>query len=67
MTNRKKIDFVADINKQISNQIKNSQLIRYSKTAVFIAGGLIALGLAFKLINFTVGNFKNLTNTIKTN
>ena len=41
---------------------------KYVKTALYVVGGVLtiyALGYVFSVVNFTIGNFKNLNATLK--
>jgi hypothetical protein len=67
MKYKKEIDFATDVNEQLINQMANSKFVKYGSRAIIVAGGLILLGLAFKISNYTIGNFKKLTATLKNN
>lgn len=56
---------VGNINQMIKDEIYNS---KYLKTAIYVVGGVLtiyALGYVFSVVNFTIGNFKNLNATLK--
>lgn len=65
MKNEKKIEFVFDVNKQLQEQFKRSKLIKYAMSATILMGGLLALGVSLKVLNYTLANFNNLKNTIQ--
>lgn len=60
-----KIDLILDINKHLRNEIKNSKYIQRTLIIVSTVGALYALGYLFKVLNFTVHNYKNLAVTMK--
>ena len=62
---KKKVDFVLDINKQLQKEIKNSNYIKWTVGIVTTVGALYALGFVFKVVNFTMYNYKNLRYTLK--
>lgn len=61
----KKIDFVFDVNKHLQDQLKNSKYIKWTFGIVGTVGALFALGYIFKVLNFTVHNYKNLAVTMR--
>ena len=61
----KKIDFVFDVNKHLQDEIKNSKYIQWTLGIVATVGALYALGYVFKVLNFTVHNYKNLNATLR--
>jgi hypothetical protein len=65
MKEEKKIDFVFDISTHLQNEIKNSKYLKYGATALFVVGGILAIGFALKVFNYTIGNIKNLKDTLK--
>ena len=65
MKEEKKIDFVFDINNHLQDQIKNSKYLKYGATALFVVTGILAIGFASKVLNYTIGNIKNLKDTLK--
>lgn len=60
-----KIDFTFDLSKHLKNEIKNSKYVKYSLIFIATAGGLVTLGYVFKVVNFTVHNYKILHATMK--
>ncbi len=65
MKRENKIDFGLDIKQQLKNQIEELSIVKYGLIAITAVGSLIALGYSFKLLNFTIFNYKNLRNTLK--
>jgi hypothetical protein len=65
MKEEKKIDFVFDINSHLQNEIKNSKYLKYGATTLFVVTGILAIGFASKVFNYTIGNIKNLNQTLK--
>lgn len=65
MKEEKKIEFVFDVNKQLQEQLKSSKMIKYAMSATILMGGIIALGVSLKVLNYTLANFNNLKNTIQ--
>ena len=65
MKEEKKIDFEFNLNKQLQEQIKNSKYLKYGATALLIVGGILAIGFASKVFNYTIGNIKILNQTLK--
>ena len=52
------------------NQMLKQEFLKdkYVKTALYVVGGVLtiyALGYVFSVVNFTIGNFKNLNATLK--
>jgi hypothetical protein len=62
---KKKIDFTFDVNEHLKDEIKNSKYLKYGATALIAVGGILALGFALKIINYTIVNIKNLKDTLK--
>jgi hypothetical protein len=60
-----KIDYDFQIKQQLKNQFQESSLVKYGLIAITVAGGFVALGYGFKLLNFTIFNYKKLRNTLK--
>jgi hypothetical protein len=65
MKKENKIGLGFDIKQQVKNQIEELSIIKYGLIAITAVGSLIALGYSFKLLNFTIFNYKNLINTLK--
>jgi hypothetical protein len=65
MKEEKKIDFVFDINNHLKDEIKNSKYIKYGATVLLVIGGILVVGFATKVINYTIGNINNLKQTLK--
>lgn len=65
MKEEKKIDFVFDINSHLQNKIQNSKYIKYVSVTATLVGGILLLGFASKVINYTITNIKNLKQTLK--
>jgi hypothetical protein len=65
MKEEKKIDFVFDVSTHLQNEIKNSKYLKYTATTLLIVGGILAIGFASKVFNYTIGNIKNLNQTLK--
>jgi hypothetical protein len=64
MKDEKKIDFVFDVNKQLQQQIKESKLIKYALAASIVIGGVLALGVAMKVLSYAIGNYNVLKKNI---
>ena len=62
---KKKIDFTFNVNEQLKSEIKNSKYLKYGATALLIVGGILAIGFATKVFNYTIGNIKILNQTLK--
>ena len=65
MKEEKKIDFVFDISTHLQNEIKSSKYLTYGATALFVIGGIFAVGFALKVFNYTIANIKTLNQTLK--
>ncbi|WP_396170514.1 hypothetical protein [Flavobacterium sp.] len=65
MKEEKKIDFVFDISKHLQSEIKNSKYIKYVSIATTVVGVILAIGFASKAFNYTIGNLKTLSQTLK--
>lgn len=65
MKEEKRVEFIFDVNKQLQQQIRDSKVLKYAMSATILMGGLIALGLSLKVLNFTVSNFNDFRSTIK--
>lgn len=65
MKEEKKIDFVFDLNNHLKDEIKNSKYIKYGATVLFAIGGILVVGFASKVVNYTIGNIKMLKQTLK--
>jgi hypothetical protein len=65
MKKEKKIDFVFNINEQLQHQIINSKYVKYTSIAIAVLGGILAVGFASKVFNYTIGNVKTLSQTLK--
>jgi hypothetical protein len=65
MKDEKKIDFEFNVNKQLQEQLKNSKYIKYVTITITLVGVILAVGFASKVINYTIGNIKNLKQTLK--
>ena len=63
MKKENKIDF--QIKQQLKNQFQESSIVKYGLIAMSVAGGFLTLGYGFKLLNFTIFNYKKLRNTLK--
>lgn len=62
---KKKIDFTFDVNQHLKDEIKNSKYLKYASTALLAVGGILAVGFASKVFNYTIVNIKNLKDTLK--
>lgn len=62
---RKKIDVILDVNKHLQKEIKNSTYLKLTFGIVTTVGALYALGFVFKVLSFTVNNYKNLKISMK--
>lgn len=65
MKKEKKIDFVFDISTHLQNQIKQSKLLKYGVITATLVGVILVVGFASKVVNYTIGNIKTLSETIK--
>ena len=65
MKKEKKIDFVFDISTHLQNQIKQSKLLKYGVITATLVGAILVVGFASKVFNYTIGNIKTLSETIK--
>jgi len=65
MKEEKKIDFEFNVNKQLQEQIKNSKYIKYVTVISTLVGVILAIGFASKVFNYTLGNIKSLSQTLK--
>lgn len=65
MKDEKKIDFEFNFNKQLQDQFKNSNYIKYATVTATLVGLILAVGFASKVITYTIANIKNLSQTLK--
>ena len=65
MKEEKKIDFVFDISTHLQNQIKESKLLKYGVITATLVGVILVVGFASKVFNYTIGNIKTLSETLK--
>jgi hypothetical protein len=65
MKEEKKIDFVFDISTHLQNQIKESKLLKYGVITATLVGVILVVGFASKIFNYTIGNIKTLSETLK--
>jgi hypothetical protein len=61
----KEVDSTFDISKHLQNEIKNSKYFKYILIFIATVGGLYTLGYVFKVVSYTVHNYKNLVATSK--
>jgi len=62
---KKKIDFTFDVNQHLKDEIKNSKYLKYASTTLLAVGGILAVGFASRVFNYTIINLKNLKDTLK--
>lgn len=65
MKEEKKIDFEFNVNRQLQEQFKNSKYIKYATVTATLVGGILVIGFALKVFNYTLGNIKSLSQTLK--